>query len=236
MIKIVNTFGAEKDKNILEIGAGKGPLTEILILNFNRVFAVEYDRNLYDYLVQKFKNSGDLEIINKDILDLEIERIPVELAIGNIPYYITTPIIFKLIESKNIKKFGLLMQKEVAERVTAKSGSKDYGVLTVMCNFYCNCKVAFDIKKSSFLPPPKVDSSFVLFQKKEVNPKKAEKLFELVRASFSMRRKTFYNNIKKHYGDLAERIVEKFNISKNIRAEEIELATYEMIAEFLIGF
>lgn len=233
LLKIIKTFSPEKDKNILEIGAGMGPLTELLALHFKDVFAIEYDNRLYDYLLDKFKDIKNIHIISGNILEIDIEKLPINLAIGNIPYYITTPIIFKLIDAKNIMKFGLLMQKEVAERIIAKEGSKDYGILSIMCNFYCDCHIKFIVKRTSFSPPPKVDSAFITFIKKEVDKDKAMILRDFVKQSFSMRRKTFYNNIKISYEPYTDIIMEKFNISKNTRAEEIPLFIYEEIAEFL---
>lgn len=233
--KIIDAFGPDKKKSILEIGAGRGPLTELLAVNFREVFAIEFDNYLYDYLLQKFEYVRNVNVIHSNILETDIEKIPVSLAIGNIPYYITTPIIFKLIESKNIDKFGLLIQKEVAERIVAEKGCKDYGVLTVMCNYYCLCDIKFNVKKTSFTPPPKVDSSFVAFVKKYVSREKGVVLRELLKHSFSMRRKTFYNNMKKHYSDLADCMLERFKIPKNARPEEIDISTYEDMAEFILS-
>ncbi len=233
--KIIEAFEPDKEKKILEIGGGRGPLTELLAVYYKEVFSVEYDNYLYEYLLQKFKSFSNVHIIHRDILALNIEALPVRLAIGNIPYYITTPIIFKLIESKNIDKFGLLIQKEVGERIVSKEGTKNYGILTIMCNFYCHCMIDFMVKKSSFLPPPEVDSVFITFIKKDVDYKKGEVLREIAKHSFSMRRKTFYNNMKKHYGDLAEVLLKRFNLQKNIRPEEITLSTYEEMAEFMMS-
>ncbi|MCX7990674.1 MAG: 16S rRNA (adenine(1518)-N(6)/adenine(1519)-N(6))-dimethyltransferase RsmA [Proteobacteria bacterium] len=233
--KIINSFELDKSKNILEIGAGRGPLTELLALNYKEVFAIEYDNYLYDFLKEKFKYFRNVHIIQSDILNIDLETVPVSLAIGNIPYYITTPIIFKLIDSENIVKFGLLIQKEVAERIVSPAGSKDYGILTVMCNFYCQCKINFTVKRTVFTPPPKVDSSFITFIKKDVDRKKGVVLRDIVKHSFSMRRKTFYNNMKRHYSDLADCLMENFRIPKNQRPEEIEIVTYEKMAEFIMS-
>lgn len=233
--KIIDAFGPDKNKNILEIGAGRGPLTELLAVNFKEVFAVEFDNYLYDYLVDRFQDFKNVFVIHKNILDTEIEKIPVNLAIGNIPYYITTPIIFKLIESKNISKFGLLIQKEVAKRIVSEKGCKDYGILTIMCNYYCQCEINFNVKKTSFIPPPKVDSSFITFIKKDVDYKKGEVLRELVKHSFSMRRKTFYNNMKRHYQELADCLLKRFKIPENARAEEISLSTYVDMTEYIMS-
>ncbi len=233
--KIVSSFGSDRKENIFEIGAGKGPLTEILAINFKDVFALEYDEELYSCLIERFQSFKNIHIIHGDIMKVRLEHYPVSYAIGNIPYYITTPIIFKLIEAKNIKKFGLLMQKEVADRIVSGEGSKDYGILTIMCNFYCNCQIKVKVKRTSFVPPPKIDSAFLVFEKKAVDTEKAKILKEFVSSAFSMRRKTFYNNIKGIYGTMADEIMQKFNISNNRRAEEIPLGLYEEIADFIKG-
>ncbi len=232
--KIVETMDLSKKDNVLEIGAGRGTLTDMLVTNCKKVFAVEIDRWLVGFLKEKYANFKNVEIIDMDILRLEIEDYPVNIAVGNIPYYITTPIIFKLLEAKNIKRFGLLMQKEVAERVVAKEGNKAYGILSLTVQVQAEPKIKFFVKKQCFSPPPKVDSAFVTFEKKEDDKKLIERTIEIVNIAFSARRKTLFNNFKKYYGDFAEEIFSYTGLDKNIRPENVALEIYKKIAKFLI--
>ncbi|MCX7771250.1 MAG: 16S rRNA (adenine(1518)-N(6)/adenine(1519)-N(6))-dimethyltransferase RsmA [Proteobacteria bacterium] len=231
--KLVNEMELTKRDNVLEIGAGRGTLTDILITSCKKVFAVEIDRWLVDFLKEKYKNFKNVEIIDIDILKLEIEELPVSIAMGNIPYYITTPIIFKLIEAENIKKFGLLMQKEVAERIVSKKGSKSYGILSISAQLYTTPEIRFIVKKQCFSPPPVVDSAFVVFEKKDVDKKLVERTLELVNIAFSMRRKTLYNNLKRAYGDFTDKFFDEIKMDKKIRAEEISVEEYLRMGELL---
>lgn len=232
--KLVSEMGLTKKDNILEIGAGRGTLTDILATTCKKVFAVEIDRWLVDFLKDKYTNFKNVEIIDIDILKLEIEDLPVKFAIGNIPYYITTPIIFKLIGVDKIKKFGLLMQKEVAERIVSKAGSKNYGILSISAQLYTNPEIKFIVKKQCFSPPPKVDSAFVVFEKKKIEKKLVERTLELVNIAFSMRRKTLYNNLKRAYGDFTDIIFDEISLDKKIRAEQIDINTYLKMGKLLI--
>lgn len=232
--KIVNEMGLTKKDNVLEIGAGRGTLTDILATTCKKIFAVEIDKWLVSFLKNKYEGFKNVEIIDIDILRLEIEDLPVHIAIGNIPYYITTPIIFKLIEAKNIEKFGLLMQKEVAERIVSKPGSKSYGILSISAQLYTVPEIKFLVKKQCFSPPPKVDSAFVFFEKKKVDKKLVERTQELVNIAFSMRRKTLYNNLKRAYGDFADIIFQETMLDTKIRAEQVDIDTYLKMGNILI--
>lgn len=232
--KLVSEMDLTKKDNILEIGAGRGTLTDILATTCRKVYAVEIDRWLVDFLKDKYANFKNVEVIDIDILKLEIEDLPVKVAIGNIPYYITTPIIFKLIEVENIKRFGLLMQKEVAERIVSKPGSKNYGILSISAQLYTDPEIKFLVKKQCFSPPPKVDSAFVVFEKKKVEKKLVERTLELVNIAFSMRRKTLYNNLKRAYGDFTDIIFDNTMLDKKIRAEQIDINTYLKMGKVLI--
>lgn len=232
--KIINVLHTENDSSVLEIGAGMGPLTLELSRSFDNVYAVELDKNLYKELTIKFSDKPNVTIINEDILNVDIESLPVSIAVGNIPYYITTPIIFKLLEARDIKKFGLLMQKEVAKRIVAKEGTKEYGILSVNVKAQADVKIAFFVRKTAFSPPPNVDSAFVLFFKKEISDTKIKALRNIVKAAFGMRRKTIFNNLKALLGEDTEWFIKQFDLPLTIRAEEIPLKTYLDMADLLI--
>lgn len=232
--KIASNVKNDEDKNVLEIGAGLGTLTEFLLEKFEHVYAVEIDATLCQKLSLRFRDCPKLTIINNDILHTTIETLPVTSAVGNIPYYITTPIIFKLLEIENIRHFGLLMQKEVAKRVVAKPGSKDYGILSVNVQFQADVKMVFPVGKGCFSPPPKVDSSFLFFKKKNVPQAFAKALRMLTQKAFGMRRKTLLNNLKNLLGDETEKFIRAAGIPPTIRAEDIELETFVKMTEILL--
>ncbi len=232
--KIVNEMELTKKDHVLEIGAGRGTLTDILATTCKKVFAVEIDRWLVEFLKKKYEGFKNVEVIDIDILRLEIEDLPVSRAVGNIPYYITTPIIFKLIEAKNIKKFGLLMQKEVAERIVSKPGCKSYGILTISTQLYTKPEIKFVVKKQCFSPPPKIDSAFVVFEKREIEKKLVERTLELVNVAFSMRRKTLYNNLKRAYGDFTDVFFDELKLDRKIRAEDVSCEMYLKLGRELI--
>lgn len=231
--KIIKTMELTKEHSIIEIGAGRGTLTEELAVSCKNVFAVELDEWLVNFLKEKFQFINNVCIIDGDILSIDINSLPVHIAIGNIPYYITTPIIFKLIESENIERFGLLMQKEVAMRIVSKEGSKDYGLLSIAAQLYTEPKISFFVKKSSFSPPPLVDSAFVVFRKKIIIKDEVKQILDVVKIAFSMRRKTLFNNLKRRFGNNTERIFEILSIERNIRPENVSIDCYKKITKLL---
>lgn len=231
LTKIVQALNIGKNDAALEIGAGRGTLTGVLAVSAKNLFAVELDRYLVGFLNEKFAAVPNVTVIEGDIMALNIEEFPVDTAVGNIPYYITTPIIFKLIEAKNIKRFALLMQKEVAQRIVAKEGGRDYGILSVNVQFQTNPKILFTVRKSAFSPPPKIDSALVLFEKKDVDKELAEKLRKLVKTAFSMRRKTLHNNLKKLLGENTDEFLGRFKIEEKARPEQIPVEIYAEMAK-----
>lgn len=217
--------------NILEIGAGMGTLTEQLLEAFDKVYAVELDSFLYKYLNERFVNKRNLILINDDILKVDIESLPLNTAVGNIPYYITTPIIFKLLEAKNIEFFCLLMQLEVAKRIISKSSSKDYGILSINVQFQAEVSIAFKVNSKCFSPPPNVESALVTFQKKPVAKELSKTLRMLTQKAFSMRRKTLFNNLKGLFGDETGNFLKQLGLPLSIRAEEVNVETFVKMAE-----
>lgn len=234
LTKIASQVHGYGSKSILEIGAGLGTLTEQLTKMFEHVYTVEIDRTLYHKLEQKFADNKNVTIINEDILNLNIESLPVNIAVGNIPYYITTPIIFKLLEAKNIKYFALLMQKEVATRIISKPGCKDYGILSVNVQFQSSVRIAFKVSKGSFSPPPKVDSSLVVFEKKDVPLYLAKSLRSFTQMAFGMRRKTLFNNLKPLLNEETTDFIKSFGIAPETRAEDVDVETFIKMTEMLI--
>jgi len=199
--KIVRTIDPQKTDSLLEIGPGEGALTQRLLPLAEHMAAVEIDPLLVEHL--NFRESiADCHIIHGDILWQELSELPVPLPVrvmGNIPYNITSPILFWLIEQRqHWTDAFIMMQKEVAERLTGKVGTKAYGRLTVMTRAFLDIKYCFTIPPEVFLPRPRVDSAFVSIKKKEtpiISDDKFERFEKLVGAAFSKRRKMLRNSL-----------------------------------------
>ena len=191
------------EDTVLEVGPGIGTLTQALAETGAQVVAVELDRRLLPVLAKTLAGYDNIEIINEDILKLDIRKaVPQEnfKVVANLPYYITTPIIFNLLEQKlPMERLVAMVQKEVAERMVAKPGGKDYGALSVAIQYYTEPSIAFLVPPASFVPPPSVDSAVIVCKRRPEPPVQIvdEKLFfRVVKASFSVRRKMLSNALK----------------------------------------
>ncbi len=229
---------------VVEIGPGLGNLTEYLLKKAKKVIAFEIDTNMIEVLEDRF-NTSKLEIVHNDILKVNIDDYIYSIiaqmdefkgkvkVVANLPYYITTPIIFDLFEkAKIVSDITIMIQKEVAERIVAKPGRKDYGVLSVMCEYYSESDIKVIVPPTSFIPAPNVYSAVITLvknQKYSVND--IEKFNELIKGAFSQRRKKMLNSIiaQKDLNISKESLLEiykKLEISENARAEEISLEQY----------
>ena len=221
-----------KDDLIIEIGPGMGALTKKLINKDSYVLAYEVDERTKEYLLPL--ENDKTKIIYKDFLETNLKddikdiRYNNLYIMANIPYYITTPIIEHIIESKiDVNKMVLLVQKEVAERFAALPKSKDYGSLTVYLNYYFEVEKLFNVKNTCFVPAPKVDSAVVKFTKKDNNYNIDDiKFLKFIKECFSMKRKTLKNNLKNYDFSKIEEVLIKNGYSANARAEEISLETF----------
>ena len=198
--KIINNVKIDSNENVLEIGPGQGALSEKLVGICNELHMVEIDRDLISILKQHDKLS-QTEIINQDILKVDLPTLDIEnpVVVGNIPYNITSPIVFWLIKYlASWNRAYLMVQKELAQRLTAKIGTKDYSRLTVMTSLYFDIKICFLISPNVFLPKPKVQSAFIEIIKKEnsshhnINLKSFD---QVVRMAFNQRRKMLRNSL-----------------------------------------
>ena len=236
--QIVNTVKIY-DKEILEIGPGSGNLTSyILHKNPKKFYVVEKDNNLSLLLKKKFNNK--IEIINDDILKISEDKISKNklIVFGNLPYNISTEILSKWITNMNsniwFESLVLMFQKEVADRIIAKSNNSNYGRLSILSNWKLNIKKIVDIKPQSFFPKPKIDSSLLIFtpKKKFFKLKSAKSLEKLTRVFFSQRRKM----LKKPFCQIfknPEEISKKFKINLNLRPQNLEPEIYFKLAQEL---
>lgn len=231
---IANYLDGEQIKNVIEIGPGLGFLTKELSKRANKVVAFEIDQDMVDYLnTQYFHN---VIVKHQDILKADLDKTIKEefnnedvAIVANLPYYITTPIVVKLLSySSNFKYMVVMMQKEVAQRICGKPSTKDYNALSVLIQYYTNAKIIFNVSPSSFYPEPNVDSSVVFIDKKDkILDVLSEKSFLVfIKSLFAQRRKTLMNNLTttlKIPKDIIIKSLEKNNFSLSIRSEELSI-------------
>ena len=236
---------AEIDSGVIEVGPGFGVLTSELAKNSDKVVTIEIDERLIDVLEYTLADYDNVKIVNADILKLDLHKLiqeefgneKVSIA-ANLPYYITTPIITKLLEEKlPLKNIVVMVQKEVALRMAAKPSSKDYGAITVLCQYYTEPSVVTNVPASLFVPPPKVDSA-VLRLKIRKNPAvhvTDEKMFfRVVKAAFSQRRKTLLNCLCSNFSFPKEEmsaLLEGVGITPSRRGETLSLQEFADISD-----
>lgn len=218
----------------LEIGPGLGTLTSSLLRNFKKVIAIEFDKKLAKNLPNSFPGKN-LIVINADFLKFDLSSIKEPyIAAGNIPYYITSPIIEKLLIAKNKpKKITLLVQKEVADRIASKDGTES--VLSLFCQNYAKITAGPIITKNYFTPPPKVDSEIIIFEPYK-KPLYDKKVFELIKIGFSSPRKKLVKNllnIKSFTREKITKCMEDLNININSRPADLKLGEWVKLAEWL---
>ncbi len=244
--KIVEESNITKDDNVLEIGPGMGTLTEELALKAKKVVAIEIDKTLLPVLDYTLKNYDNVSVVHGDVLELKLEELlkkhfgaePVKV-VANLPYYVTTPIIAKLIEDElNLTSITVMVQKEVAERMASTEGGKDYGSLSVFVNFYTEPEIVVRAPKTVFMPAPKIDSAVIRLKiKKDIPEIDKDKFFTIVKASFSKRRKTLLNCLSS-FGLPMEKAyikqtLESIGIDPGIRGEELSIEEFMKISEAL---
>ena len=235
--KIVNSIEVNHDDLIIEVGPGKGALTKKLVKKGCNVIAFEIDKDTYPYL--KDLENDNFSLIYDDFLNIDVNSYLSDYQyhdlyiVANLPYYITTPIITKIIDDKlSPKAMTLMVQKEVADRFSAKPGSKDYGYFTVKLNYYFAVEKLFNVKKTEFNPVPKVDSAVVSFKIKEYDKKLAKKFDNFIKDAFKMKRKTLKNNLGSDLFNKVLPILMEAGFGSDVRAEQIDLETFiKMVKE-----
>lgn len=241
---IVKKANVTKEDVVIEIGPGLGSLTKELINNAKKVIAIELDPNMIDILKSRFGIFDNFEVIYGDVLKIDLEELikgyDSVKVVANLPYYITTPIIMKLLEDKlKIKSITVMVQKEVGERICATHKDKEYGAITVSVQYYSEPQIIIDVPKENFLPAPEVDSCVIRLDMREKPPVslKDEKLFfRLVKGAFTQRRKTINNSLTCS-GKSKEEIIaalNKLGIDSKLRAENLSIQQYADIANTLV--
>ena len=213
----------------IEIGPGLGALTEMLLKYSKDVEAYEIDKDMYEILKRNIDDKR-LHVYLQDFLDADLSRYQEKVNIcANLPYYVTTPILFKIFESDlDINRITVMVQKEVGDRLAAQTGSEDYGALSIEVQYLYEVRTQMNVSRKVFYPEPKVDSVIISFRPiRERNKQFEDGFFTLVKNSFRMRRKTLYNNLKDLYDkDVIEKMYSDLKLDGNIRAQQIDLDTF----------
>ncbi len=243
--KIVSSAKLSPEDTVLEIGAGKGILTVEIASRAEKVIAIEIDKKLCSFLREELKNYENVEIIEGDFLKLDISRFLGSgsrsgvKVIANLPYYVTSPIIMKLLNMKKWSEATFMLQKEVGERITARPGGKDYGALSILVQYHCGVEKQFNVSRNVFRPRPDVDSVVIklkLLKRPGIKVKDEKLFFEIVRGAFSQRRKKLSNSISnvlkidKHF---LEELLGRLNISPARRAETLSIEEFATISDSL---
>lgn len=238
---IITKSEIDKETLVIEIGPGAGSLTSKLAKNAKQVLCYEIDKDLDPVLKHNIKDSN-VEIIFDDFLkcnvisDIDKYDYTKLYVVANLPYYITTPIIMKIIEDRiPVTKIVVMVQKEVGDRFKAKPSSKDYGSLSVFLQYYFNVRKLIDVSRNVFIPKPNVDSIVVEFSKKDrnYNVKNESLFFDLVKNSFTQKRKTLRNNLKQYDLVKIEEVLKKYGLTLTVRAEQLSIDIFVEIANAL---
>lgn len=239
--KIVDGLEIAEDDRVIEIGPGVGALTVGLSEEAGSVKSIEIDKKLLPILGEVLKDCNNTEVINNDFLKTDLHQLtddkPYKI-IGNLPYYITTPIIMKILEQGPKPELMVFMiQKEVAKRLSANPSTKDYGAITVAVNYYCEVEYLFTVSKEVFIPKPNVDSAVIRLtphKKPPVSVMDENMMFSIVRAGFGQRRKTLSNSLKQVDGlssDDVKQALEKVSIDPRRRAETLEISEFALLSD-----
>ena len=240
--RIVDISGVDTDSLVIEVGPGGAIMTKELALKAKKVLAYEIDSDLEEELSYKLEGIDNVDVLFQDFLtadivnDVSCFKFNKLFFVSNVPYYITTPIILKLIKSSlHFENIVMMVQKEVGERFNANINSKDYSSITVFLNYYFDVKKEFIVSKNLFYPKPAIDSMIIsLSQKNNRILAEDEELFlRLIRDSFRLKRKTLRNNLKEYDFSIIEKVLEKKNLPINVRGEQIPLEVFIEISNEL---
>lgn len=247
--KIMDAADISGDDFVLEIGPGIGTMTQYLAERARAVMAVEIDRNLIPILSETLKEYDNVSVLNADILKVDLTKVAEEKnegrpikVVANLPYYITTPIIMGLFESHvPVENITVMVQKEVADRMQAGPGTKDYGALSLAVQYYAEPYIAANVPPNCFMPRPKVGSAVIRLTRHKNPPVQADNeklLFQLIRASFNQRRKTLRNGIKNYSGlnfskEEVAQALEQMGVSPTIRGEALTLEQFAQLSNLL---
>ena len=247
----MDTAEIDENVNVIEIGPGIGALTEFLAENAAEVMTFEIDERLIPILADTLRDFENVKIINEDILKSDLQarikeftnpELPIKV-VANLPYYITTPILMHLIESGiSFSEFVVMMQREVADRISAQPNSKSYGSLSIAVQYYMTAKVAFIVPRGVFVPAPNVDSAILKMTRRDKPAVEVEDesfFFKVSKVSFTHRRKTLWNNLTSYFGKTdevktkLEAALSNAELSPSVRGEALALQEFARLADSL---
>lgn len=249
--EIVNCSNISKEDLVIEIGPGLGTLTKHLLEKANKVICIELDERMVKILKDRFSLYENFEIINKDVLKVDLkniiknekdnEKIKNAKIVANLPYYITTPIIMKLLEDElDLESITVMIQKEVADRLIAIPGEKNTGAITYSVFYYATSEAILEVPKESFIPEPEVTSKVIklnIRKEEPVFPKDKEKMFKVIKNAFMQKRKTLLNSLTNNKifenKDRGIEILKTLQLKENIRPEELSLEDFAKISDNL---
>lgn len=245
--RIAEMGNAKSGFGVIEIGTGVGVLTHELAKRSDKVVAVEIDERLIPVLEETLAEHDNLKIINADVMKLDLRKVIEENFEGldvavcaNLPYYITSPVIMMLLESRlRVKTITVMVQKEAGVRLCAKMGTRDVGAVTAAVRYYSEPEMLFNVSRGSFMPPPNVDSCVIrlnVFSESPYNVSDEEFFFKVVRGAFSQRRKNLLNSLSSSLGiekSVVVRAVEKVGLSSNVRPEQLMMEDFIKVSEYL---
>lgn len=248
---IVDNAEISKDDLVIEIGPGLGTLTARLLEKAGKVVCIELDKRMVNIITDRFSLYENFEVINEDVLKVDLKRLIKEnlenngfkkaKVVANLPYYITTPIIMKLLEDRlGLESITVMVQKEVAERLAEAPGGKECGAITYSINYFADSEIVIQVPNNSFIPAPEVNSAVIkltLLKEPRVKVKNEETLFRVIKASFMQKRKTLANSL--YNGKILdskqeiEEMLTNFDIDLRIRGEKLTLEQFAQIADYI---
>lgn len=248
---IVDNAEISKEDFVIEIGPGLGTLTSRLLEKAGKVLCIELDKRMVNIITDRFSLYDNFEVINEDVLKVDLKELIKEnlennglkraKVVANLPYYITTPIIMKLLEDRlGLESITVMVQKEVAERLAEEPGGKECGAITYSINYFVDSQIVIQVPNTSFIPAPEVNSAVIkltLLKEPRVKVKSEETLFRVIKASFMQKRKTLANSL--YNGKILdskqeiEEMLTKFDIDLKIRGEKLTLEQFAQIADYI---
>ncbi|WDV45989.1 16S rRNA (adenine(1518)-N(6)/adenine(1519)-N(6))-dimethyltransferase RsmA [Clostridiaceae bacterium M8S5] len=246
---IVDAADITENDEVIEIGPGIGTLTTEMCKKAKKVLAIEIDNRLLPILEETLGKYDNIKVINNDVLKLDLHSVLEEnftgdsvKVVANLPYYITTPIVMKILESRvNIKKIVIMVQKEVAQRLKATPGSKDYGSISIATGYYAKADIALIVPRNVFMPKPNVDSAVVVldvYDKPKVKVEDEELFFRVIKSAFAKRRKTLLNSLSSGFislnKDEVKEVLTKCDINPGLRGEVLSIQDYADITNAIV--
>lgn len=245
---IADACSENEKSTVLEVGPGIGVLTKELAERYEKVISLEIDKNLLPVLDYTMGQYNNVEIINEDVMKADLDTLLAPYfekgsvsVCANLPYYITTPILMKLLESRlPFEAITIMIQSEVADRLCAKAGKSDYGAITAVLSYYGIAERLFTVTADNFVPAPKVDSAVVrikLYREIPYKPKSEELMFRTIKAAFEQRRKTLSNALSNGFGELSKdeikEIIEECGHRPDIRGEKLDIAQFVALSDVI---